>query len=142
MLRAVQLPPAGAGGNTQFCNAYVAYDTLPGRLKALVHDRTIKHDTAYDTNQNLRRGAQEVTDVRFAPGPSHPIVSTHPETGCNSLFLGRRPKHYVNGLSLADSESMALRRRHHVGQPLYAASARAVRSRHEPGTARHTSEGP
>jgi taurine dioxygenase len=71
-----------------------------------VHSRTIKHDTAYDTNQNLRRGAREVTDVRLSPGPSHPIVSTHPESGCNSLFLGRRPKHYVNGLALEESEAL------------------------------------
>ncbi|HSQ04826.1 MAG TPA: TauD/TfdA family dioxygenase, partial [Burkholderiales bacterium] len=41
-----------------------------------------------------------------SPGPSHPIVSTHPETGCNSLFLGRRLKHYVNGYSVADSEAL------------------------------------
>lgn len=106
MLRAVELPPASAGGNTQFCNCYAGYDALPARLKDFVHGRTIKHDTSYDTNKNLRRGAQEVTDVRLSAGPSHPIVSTHPETGCNSLFLGRRLKHYVNGLALEESEAL------------------------------------
>ena len=106
ILRAVRLPPAEAGGNTQFCNAYAGYQALPRWLKHVVHGRTIKHDTAYDTNQNLRRGAQEVTDVRLAAGPSHPIVSTHPETGCNSLFLGRRPRHYVNGYTVEDSEAL------------------------------------
>ncbi len=89
MLRAVELPPSSAGGNTRFCNCYAGYDALPPRLKNIVHGRTIKHDTSYDTNRNLRRGAQEVTDVRRSTGPSHPIVSTHPDTGCNSLFLGR-----------------------------------------------------
>jgi taurine dioxygenase len=106
ILRAVKLPPAGAGGNTQFCNCYAGYQALPPRLRDIVHGRTIKHDTAYDTNMNLRRGAQAVADVRTAPGPSHPIVSTHPETGCNALFLGRRPRHYVNGLTLADSDAL------------------------------------
>jgi taurine dioxygenase len=106
ILRAVRLPPAEAGGNTEFCNCYAGYQALPERLKKLVHGRTIKHDTAYDTNLNLRRGAQEVVDVRQSPGPSHPIVSTHPDTGCNSLFLGRRPKHYVNGLPVDDSETL------------------------------------
>ena len=106
ILRAVRLPPPGAGGHTQFCNGYAGYDALPDRLKNLVHGRTIKHDTAYDTNMNLRRGAVEVADIRASPGPSHPIVSTHPDTGCNSLFLGRRPKHYVNGLSIEDSEAL------------------------------------
>lgn len=106
MLRAVELPPSSAGGNTRFCNCYAGYDALPPRLKNIVHGRTIKHDTSYDTNRNLRRGAQEVTDVRRSTGPSHPIVSTHPDTGCNSLFLGRRLKHYANGFSVEDSEAL------------------------------------
>ncbi len=106
VLHAIELPPEGQGANTEFCNTYAAYDALPDGLKRRVHGMTIKHDTAYDTNRNLRRGAQEVADVRLSPGPSHPIVYTHPETGCNALFLGRRPKHYVNGLSLEQSETL------------------------------------
>lgn len=106
MLKAIELPPSGAGGNTQFSNAYAGYDALPSRLKDIVHARTIRHDTAYDTNRNLRLGAREFSDPRLADGPSHPIVSTHPETGCNSLFLGRRLMHYVNGLEIADSEAL------------------------------------
>jgi len=106
MLRAVMLPPAEAGGNTRFANGYAAYQALPDRLKDLVHGRTIKHDAAYDTNRNLRRGAVAVEDLRQGKGPDHPIVSTHPDTGCNALFLGRRFRHYVNGLSLADSEAL------------------------------------
>lgn len=106
ILRAVRLPASSAGGNTQFCNCYAGYEALPERLKQRVHGLTIKHDTAYDTNMNLRRGASAAADIRTAPGPSHPIVSTHPETGCNSLFLGRRPRHYVNGLALEESEAL------------------------------------
>jgi len=106
VLHAIELPPEGQGANTEFCNTYAAYDALPASLKRRVHGMTIKHDTAYDTNQNLRRGAQAVADVKLSPGPSHPIVYTHPETGCNALFLGRRPKHYVNGLSLEESEAL------------------------------------
>jgi len=106
MLKAVELPPPGSGGNTRFCNAYAGYDALPTRLKDLVHGHTIKHDSAYDTNRNLRRGAIEVIDVRAAAGPSHPIASTHPDTGSNSLFLGRRLKHYVNGMPVEDSEAL------------------------------------
>ena len=106
LLHALEIPPASAGGNTQFLNTYAAYDTLPAELKRMVHGRTIKHDTAYDTNRNLRMGAQPVTDVRRSPGPTHPIVTTHQESGYNSLFLGRRLLHYVNGLSVEDSEAL------------------------------------
>jgi len=106
MLYGIEIPPPSAGGNTHFCNMYLAYHDLPAALKARIHGRTIKHDTSLDTNRNLRRGAQPVTDVRTSPGPQHPIVSTHPETGCNSLFLGRRPLHYVEGLSVEESEAL------------------------------------
>lgn len=119
VLHAIELPPAGQGANTEFCNTYAAYDALPDALKRRVHGMTIKHDTAYDTNRNLRRGAQAVDDVRTSPGPSHPIVYTHPETGCNALFLGRRLKHYVNGLSLEDSEALLDELWAHTVQPRF-----------------------
>jgi taurine dioxygenase len=45
-------------------------------------------------------------DIREIPGPSHPIISTHPETGYNMIFLGRRHSAYVNGLSIEESESL------------------------------------
>ena len=33
------------------------------------------------------------------------MISTHPETGCNHLFLGRRHAAYVNGMTPEDSEA-------------------------------------
>jgi taurine dioxygenase len=119
LLYALEVPPAGTGASTEFCNTYAAYDHLPPALKVRVHGATIKHDTAYDTNRNLRRGAREVADVRLGHGPNHPIVYTHPETGCNALFLGRRLKHYVNGLELDESEAMLDELWAHTVQPRF-----------------------
>ena len=106
LLYAIELPSAGEGANTEFSNTYAAWDTLPSSLRARVLGKTIKHDTAYDTNGNLRRGADAALDLRHGKGPNHPIVSCHPETGCSSLFLGRRFRHYVNGHALEDSEAL------------------------------------
>ena len=106
VLYAMKLPPPGHGPGTQFLNTYAAYDHLPGELKQRILGRTIKHDIAYDSTMNLRRGARPVTDARASPGPTHPIVSTHAETGHNALFLGRRPMHYVNGLSVEASDAL------------------------------------
>ncbi len=44
--------------------------------------------------------------MRESPGPSHPIIRRHPETGKSALYLGRRPHAYINGLSLAESEAL------------------------------------
>lgn len=119
MLHALEVPPEGAGANTEFCNTYAAYDALPDALKRRVLGATIKHDTAYDTNQKLRRGAVAVDDPRLGKGPDHPVVSTHPDTGCNSLFLGRRPRHYVNGCTLEESEALLDELWAHATQPRF-----------------------
>lgn len=106
VLHGVKIPPASAGGSTSFANMYAAWDTLPAELREIALRHEIKHDTAYDTNRNLRLGAVPVDDPRQAAGPRHPIVSTHPETRANSLFLGRRFKHYVDGLEIDASERL------------------------------------
>ena len=60
----------------------------------------------FDTAMKLRPGASLDDDIRHTPGPSHPIISTHPDTGCNSIFLGRRHAAYVNGCTLEESEAL------------------------------------
>lgn len=105
MLVAMELPPQDLGGNTRFLNAYAAYDALPEDYKRRLSGKTIKQGNIVDTAMKLRPGASLADDIRVAPGPSHPIISTHPETGCNALFLGRRHAAYVNGMTLEASEA-------------------------------------
>jgi len=104
MLLAVEIPPDG--GHTYFANCYAAYDALSPAMRQRIAGMTIKQANIVDTAMKLRPGASLDVDIRDVPGPSHPIVSTHPETGRNMLFLGRRHSAYVNGLSLADSEAL------------------------------------
>jgi taurine dioxygenase len=106
MLVAMEVPPQERGGNTLFLNAYAAYDALPEDLKRRVSGKTIKQGNIVDTAMKLRPGASLDDDIRTAPGPSHPIISTHPETGYNTVFLGRRHSAYVNGCSLEESEAL------------------------------------
>ncbi|MFZ9150479.1 MAG: TauD/TfdA dioxygenase family protein [Burkholderiales bacterium] len=104
MLLAVEIPPAG--GHTYFSNCYAAYDTMSDDMKRRIAGKTIKQADIVDTAMKLRPGASLDMDIRNVPGPSHPIISTHPETGRNMIFLGRRHGAYVNGLSLEDSEAL------------------------------------
>ena len=106
MLVAMEIPPLELGGKTYFLNGYAAYETLPASMKQRLSGMTIKQGNTVDTAMKLRPGASLSDDVRATPGPSHPIISTHPETGCNSLFLGRRHGAYVNGCSVAESEAL------------------------------------
>jgi len=119
MLVAIEVPPRERGGNTMFLNTYAAYDTLPESMKRRLSGMTIKQANIIDTAMKLRPGASLDEDVRKTPGPSHPIISTHPETGGNMLFLGRRHAAYVNGLPLEESEALLNELWAHATQPRF-----------------------
>jgi taurine dioxygenase len=103
-LYALEVPVLG--GNTGFANMYLALETLDADLRRRIEGRTLKHDMTYNSAGDLRHGFTPVADVRDAPGPSHPIVRTHPDTQYDALYLGRRPNAYINGLSLDESEQL------------------------------------
>ncbi len=104
VLYSVEIPPAG--GDTGFANMYTALDALPKALRNEIGGRTIKHDKRFTSGGQLRPGFQADQDLQDSPGPSHPIIRKHPDTGRDALYLGRRPYAYVNGLSLTDSEAL------------------------------------
>lgn len=119
MLLAVEVPPRELGGHTYFANCYAAYDTLSDGMKRRIAGRTIKQANIVDTAMQLRPGASLDADIREIPGPSHPIISTHPETGRNMLFLGRRHSAYVNGCTLEESETLLNELWEHCTQPRF-----------------------
>lgn len=104
VLHALEIPPAG--GNTSFLNMYAAYETLAEDLRKRIEGKRIKHDQTYTSAGDRRDGYENVTDIRDAPGPWHPAVRTHPETGRKALYLGRRLNGYVEGYSLAENEAL------------------------------------
>lgn len=115
VLQALEVP--AQGGNTGFANMYLALETLPADLRAAIKGKAIKHDLRYTSGGQLRPGYTGKEDIRSTPGPSHAIVRRHPETGCNALYLGRRPHAYVSGLPLAESEALLDALWAHAGQP-------------------------
>jgi taurine dioxygenase len=110
--------PAGAG-NTSFLNMYAAYETLADDLKARIEGRRAKHDPSYTSVGVRRADFDEVTDVSRSPGPLHPVVRTHPETGRKALYLGRRLSSYIEGLSVAESEDLLDKIWAHTAQPRF-----------------------
>lgn len=118
LLYAVEVPPAG--GETGFCNMYRALETLPDDIRARLDGLTIKHDATHNSGGFLRKGFDPPTDVSRSPGPSHPAIRTHPETGCDALFLGRRPYSYAQGLPVPESEALLDRLWAHAAKPEFA----------------------
>ena len=117
MLYALEIPDEG--GDTLFSNMYLALDTLPTRLRQRIEGLTIKNDGSLNS-AGIRRTDAVITDLRAYEGPSHPIMRTHPETGRNALYLGRRPNAYINNLSIEDSEALLNELWTHACQPRFA----------------------
>lgn len=76
MLYAVELPPKG--GDTEFANMTLAYDLLPDATKRRIAGLRVVFRPAFDDSR---------------PAIDHPLVRTHPETGCKSLYLGNHATH-------------------------------------------------
>jgi len=89
--------PAGEGGETGFINMYRALETLPAQLSSQIQGGTIYHDGGRNS-----AGVQR----RHSVSTSHPIVRTHPETGANALYLGRRRDSRIDGLPTDESDAL------------------------------------
>lgn len=124
-----ELPPQGAalyalevplrGGETGFANMYLAYETLPPVLKRRVESLQCKHDATRNSAGGIRRGMTATNDPRISPGAVHPMVRTHPVTGRNALYLGRRHNAYIVGLLLEESEALLNEIWAHATQPQF-----------------------
>jgi len=103
-LYSLEVPPSG--GNTSFCSMYAVYDALPAEMKRRIAPLQIKHDGTYNSGGFLRQGVTATDDPRASPGAVHPLVCTHPDTGRQMLYLGRRRNAYLMELELAESEAL------------------------------------
>jgi taurine dioxygenase len=114
-LYALEVPPAG--GNTSFCSMYAIHEALPAELKSRIATLEIKHDGTYNSGGYLRQGVTPTDDPRTSPGAVHPLVCTHPDTGRQMLYLGRRRNAYLLGLEVAESEALLEELWHYVERP-------------------------
>jgi taurine dioxygenase len=119
LLHALEVP--ASGGRTGFLNMYRAYDALPPALKTRVRGLTLKHDATIDAAGYVRKQFASDTDIdlRSAPGSAHPLVRTHPQTGRDCLYLGRRARAHVAGLTIAESAALLDELWAHATQPQF-----------------------
>jgi taurine dioxygenase len=115
MLLARKLP--AWGGNTWVAGMCAAYQNLPAALKERVKTLKIKHDGTRDSGGNLRKGVKDDPNPMTSRGHPHPAVIRDPGTGKPALFLGRRPRAYVMGLPLEESEKLLDELWHYAFRP-------------------------
>ena len=110
ILRAVILPPTG--GDTNWADAQLAYDSLATPVQRLADQLTAVHDGNREFGYHLaqRRGGRgnewdgEVV-TKLEP-VEHPVVRVHPETGRRSIFVNPGFTSHIVGVS--ESESRAI----------------------------------
>jgi alpha-ketoglutarate-dependent 2,4-dichlorophenoxyacetate dioxygenase len=93
MLSARVVPPSG--GDTEFCDARAAWDSLPGDMRERARSATAEH---WLWKTRVDAGKMQVTEqMRDAMPPArHAVVRTVPDSGRTSLYLGAHVTHIVD----------------------------------------------
>lgn len=110
ILRAVTLPPSG--GDTNWADLELAYDSLSPAVARLADELSAEHDGFRDFGERLLRRQQgrgsewDGETVTSLDPVVHPVVRVHPETGRRSLFVN--PGFTTRIVGVSDAESRHL----------------------------------
>lgn len=105
------------GGDTQFANMTLAYDTLSDGMKRLIADlhgiqlagtRKINHAPT-----GVERAEEQ---KKLNPPIAQPVVRVHPETGRKALYLGDKVKRF-DGMTEAESQPLITFLNSHATRP-------------------------
>lgn len=110
LLYAVETP--NKGGDTEWANMYLAYETLPAETKQRLVGLKARHTFNRFRNPRVEvpevykgQGQKRYVDVA-PPDAIHPVVRTHPETGRKALYVSER---FTIGIEdLPEAEGQAL----------------------------------
>ncbi|MBU2665390.1 TauD/TfdA family dioxygenase [Actinoplanes bogorensis] len=110
ILRAVTLPPTG--GDTNWADAQLAYDSLSAPVRSLVDGLVAVHDGNREFGYYLaqRRGGRgnewdgEVV-TKLEP-IEHPVIRVHPETGRRGIFVNPGFTSHIVGVSEFESRAI------------------------------------
>jgi taurine dioxygenase len=127
ILRGVVIPPYG--GDTQWTNLVVAYETLSAPLQRLCEELHAVHHNELPVSRGEMSGALkkqfQSQDIRAV----HPVVRVHPETGEKALFVNPNFTSHIVELSRAEGRHLLAMLYEHLANPAY-----TCRFRWQPGS--------
>jgi alpha-ketoglutarate-dependent taurine dioxygenase len=93
------------GGQTQFTNMYLVYDSLPDSLKHQIEGRAAKHDFGH---MHTLAALKPLTEEEKAAMPAvwQPLVRKHPVTGRKSLYISPIYNAEVEGMTPEDARRL------------------------------------
>jgi len=104
MLVAREVP--AAGGDTEFANMYLAYETLSAGMRRLLDGLlAVNSSAAADVSRTREDRLKDSgrADAKKEYAASHPVVRVHPETGRRALYVNSA--HTVRFEGMTDEES-------------------------------------
>ncbi len=104
---ALEVPPHG--GDTEFANQYLAYETLSVGMRRLLDglvavNSSAKADVSRTREDMIRTDAR--ADARQEYNAEHPAVRTHPETGRKVLFVNPAFTRIIQGMHRRESDAL------------------------------------
>lgn len=107
MLLAREVPPVG--GDTEFANQYLAYESLSAGLRKVLDglvgvSSSAKADVSKTREDRMRSDGRAEAKQEYLA--EHPVVRTHPETGRKSLYVNIA--HTVRFKDMTEEESAPL----------------------------------
>jgi len=116
MLHARVVPPAEAGGDTEFADMRAAYDALSASMKARLEGLRVRHSIAYSRQTLGFEFSPE--EAKLLPGAEHPLVRTLPRSGRKSLYLASHAAEVI-GWNLPEGRLLLRELMEHATQPQF-----------------------
>ncbi len=108
LLYGMEIPPEG--GDTLFCNMYLAYDTLPEAVRKKVSSLQAAHSmSGSPVGFEVGGKRAELTEEQKAGQRRHavhPVVRTHPDTGRKALYVNKGFTRFIVGMDEAESREL------------------------------------
>ena len=104
ILYALEVPPYG--GDTEFANQYLAYETLSEPLRAFLDGLTAVHISGKGAVQKTRTDMMKHSSAGMKGDElvsRHPVVRTHPETGRKVLYVNVAHTSHFEGMTEDES---------------------------------------
>ena len=104
MLYARQIPPVG--GDTEFANMYLAYETLSDGMRAMLDGLIGVNISGKGRVRNTRAAMRQTaaTDkTEDSYEAEHPVIRTHPETGRKALYVNTAHTSHFKGMTVEES---------------------------------------
>jgi len=117
MLYALEIPDLfGLSlGDTEFASAAAAWDALPEPMRQRIEGRR----AVFDFTGRKRAFPPQQSEIDRYPLVTHPIVRTHPHTGCKCLYVMRDDCTGIEGIAAEEVEALIAALADHIVKPAF-----------------------